>query len=93
VRESRVEQALRHACEKRGVYIRKFTSPGHVGVPDRIILINGRTIFVETKSPIGDLDPWQIREHHRIRQAGGVVLVIYTLDDVENFAETHLDEI
>ena len=48
--EKDIEKYLKHKIDAmHGLYL-KFVSPGHAGVPDRIILIDGRIVFVELKA-------------------------------------------
>lgn len=49
--ERKLERQLVAYCKKHEIYIRKFVSPGHVGVPDRILMANGQVLFIELKSP------------------------------------------
>ncbi len=59
-KEVSLEQVLVFEVEKRGGLCWKFTSPGTVGVPDRIVIVpGGRVAFVEMKSPTGKLQPIQ----------------------------------
>ena len=52
MKESIIENRLRKAVERAGGRCLKFVSPGHTGVPDRIILMpNGKAYFAETKAP------------------------------------------
>ena len=52
VRESTIENKFRKAVEATGARCLKFVSPGFVGVPDRIILLPGGTVFfAELKAP------------------------------------------
>lgn len=52
MRESAVEARLRKGVERAGGRCLKFVSPGHTGVPDRIILMpGGRVYFAELKAP------------------------------------------
>lgn len=52
MRESVIESRLRKGVERAGGRCLKFVSPGHTGVPDRIILMpGGRVYFAETKAP------------------------------------------
>lgn len=52
MKESVIEARLRKAVERAGGRCLKFVSPGHTGVPDRIILMpGGRVYFAETKAP------------------------------------------
>ena len=60
MRESTIEARLRKEVERAGGRCLKWVSPGHTGVPDRIILMpGGRVYFAETKAP---------GEHERPRQ-------------------------
>ncbi|MFJ2662543.1 VRR-NUC domain-containing protein [Arthrobacter koreensis] len=49
--EAYVEKYLLKRCKALGFGCLKFTSDGTNGVPDRIVIGNGRTVFVETKRP------------------------------------------
>lgn len=52
--ERDVERLLVKAIKRRGGYCLKWTCPGWLGVPDRIILLPGaRVLFVELKRPQG----------------------------------------
>jgi len=52
MKESTVEARLRKGIERAGGRCLKFVSPGHTGVPDRIILMpGGRVYFAELKAP------------------------------------------
>jgi len=60
----------------------KFTSPGHIGVPDRMfITLDGRIFFIEFKSEKGKLTPNQQRENLRLINRG---VDVYTVNNVEN---------
>lgn len=39
----------------------KFTSPGTIGVPDRIVVMNTGTFFVEVKAPGKNQDPAKLQ--------------------------------
>jgi hypothetical protein len=83
-REREVERALVERVQAAGGQAYKFTSPGRRGVPDRIVLLPGRTPeFVELKRKGQKPRPQQLREHERIRAAGGVVHVIDSVEGVE----------
>lgn len=83
MRESKIERELRAGIEALGGECYKFSSPGRVGVPDRICLFTNRFWFmVETKAPDGVVKPWQEREHNRLRNRGVKVLVLHDLDSV-----------
>jgi hypothetical protein len=48
-RESTVEKKIVMLARDKGVLTRKFSSPSNAGVPDRIFMWNGRTLFLEIK--------------------------------------------
>jgi hypothetical protein len=49
--ESIIEKHLVAQAKKQGFLCFKFTSPGRSGVPDRVLIGHGHTIFVELKAP------------------------------------------
>lgn len=77
VRENRVEKYLDIRVTDLGGITRKWVSPGRDGVPDRIVIYNGRVIFVEVKTSDGDLSHPQAREHKRLVEAGACVDTVY----------------
>ncbi|HEY0200321.1 MAG TPA: VRR-NUC domain-containing protein [Burkholderiaceae bacterium] len=76
-REREVEALLVKRVQAAGGQAYKFTSPGRVGVPDRIVLLPWREpVFVEVKRKGMVPRPSQVREHQRMRAAGATVVVI-----------------
>lgn len=49
--EGKVEGHLSKQCRKLDFVCLKFTSPANSGVPDRVIIGNGLTVFLELKAP------------------------------------------
>ncbi len=86
--ENEVENYLIREVERRGGKTYKFVSPGQVGVPDRIIILNGKTAFVEVKRPQGGrfskLQKWQIEE---MRRAGAIVYTAKNKEEVKRIME------
>lgn len=80
--EKQLEQKLKAEVSTHGGIAYKFVSPGHVGVPDRVVLLpGGRVVFVEVKAPgAGRLSKMQAREIRRIRELG---VECYVLDKPE----------
>lgn len=76
MREKIIEQYLIQEVERRGGFVRKYTSPGRRGVPDRIVFLPGKVIFVEAKTPEGQLSALQKNELQRIEDLGIPVMVI-----------------
>lgn len=83
--EGTIENYLRQLCQNNGILYYKFTSPGHAGVPDRIVIGYGKVIFVELKRPGGK--PRALQEHvfQQMRQAGATVIVIDTKEKAAAF--------
>lgn len=61
----------------------KFTSPGTLGVPDRIVVMPTGTFFVEVKAPGKKPRPSQIAMHKKIAEAGQPVWVVDTYESVD----------
>ena len=87
MRESTVEQYFIHRVREAGGLQRKFVSPGHKGVPDRICVLEGRVHFVELKATGKPLRADQAREHKRFRAVKANIWVIDSKDAVDYFIE------
>lgn len=61
----------------------KFISPGTSGVPDRICVLNGRTVFVEVKRPDGVLSSSQKIVQKRLADLGAEVHTVWSMEDVD----------
>lgn len=85
--ESRVEAWLKGQTEKHGGMYFKFVSPGNIGVPDRIILYQGRTYFVELKQDHGVLSEIQRAQIERMQRCGAHVAVVYGKHGAEELAK------
>ena len=90
-REDTVENYLVAQVKARGGIAYKFTSPGRMGVPDRICVFDlGWLFFVETKAPKGRLSPAQKREIKRLRDRGQRVYVPASRAEVDELLEFEL---
>lgn len=80
--EKQLEQKLVNEVKDRGGIAYKFTSPGHVGVPDRIVILPGGKVgFVEVKKPNeGKLSTIQLNTLHKLSILG---CRVYVLDSLE----------
>lgn len=85
--ERSVEAGLREKVRKHGGLCFKFVSPGCSGVPDRLIIDNGRVIFVELKQDKGRLAPAQKQTIERMRSHGADVRVVYGSAGVNELIE------
>lgn len=66
--ESQIEAQLVRYCRDRSIYTRKFSSPSHRGVPDRICIKAGVVIFLELKRPGNVATALQMREIQLLRE-------------------------
>lgn len=84
--EKEIERRMCEMIRKRGGLTYKFTSPGNVGVPDRLIITpTGVVWFVELKTETGrlaNIQKWQIRE---LEKRGANVRVVYGLQGAIDF--------
>ena len=86
--EREVEQYFIRRVREAGGLQRKFVSPGHKGVPDRICGFPGAWFaFVELKRPTKGAEAHQAREHKRWRDLGFAVFVLDTKTAVDMFIE------
>ena len=79
MREKELERKLTEDTKDRDGVAFKFVSPGHAGVPDRLVLLPGAHIgFVEVKAPGQEPRKLQLAMHRLIRRLG---FKVYVLDD------------
>lgn len=94
MRESTIEQHLVKLVKELGGEVRKVQWVGRRGAPDRLVMLpRGRassgsfsacsTLWVELKAPGEKVKPHQKREHERMRAMGQLVVVIDSLEGVE----------
>ena len=84
--ERDIERKLTAGIRRIGGVAYKFTSPGHTGVPDRLVLLPGGVVkFVELKTTVGRVSPVQSAQIRRIRALGFDVRVLHGADEVEEF--------
>lgn len=88
MKESSIERRFVAGVKRAGGLALKFVSPGHSGVPDRLVLLpGGRIVFVELKTETGTLSPLQIETHNQLRKLGCEVRTLYGKSYVEGFLE------
>jgi len=87
MREARIENRLVRKIEKRGGMAPKWSSPGMRGVPDRIVILPNRIIFVELKAPGKVPRPLQEKRAKMLRDMGHEVRCIDSVEDVDRFVE------
>ena len=83
VRESDIEAYLVSRVLGFGGEVRKVRWIGRNGAPDRLVMLPGKTLWVELKAPGEGPDPHQRREHDRMRAMGQRVEVIDSFRGVD----------
>ncbi len=76
--EKDVEKILVAEVAKAGGRAYKWVSPGNAGVPDRIVILPGRTpVFMELKTDKGRLTALQESQLERLRKLGQQTCVVH----------------
>jgi hypothetical protein len=83
MRESVIEKHLVKRVKELGGEVRKVKWLDRNGAPDRLVYVNDRRIWVELKAPGKKPEPHQLREHNRMRKRGDLVVVIDSIEGVE----------
>lgn len=83
--EGYVEDYLKKKTRAAGYLCYKFVSPGIKGVPDDIIIHNGRVTFIETKSLTGTTSASQNKRISEMQSHGADVRVLNTRELVDKF--------
>lgn len=96
IRERDIERHLVKRVKELGGEVRKVQWIGRRGAPDRLVMLPYRTsystgdysrapesIWVELKAPGKKAEPHQVREHERMRAKGQRVVVIDSIEGVE----------
>jgi len=84
VLEREVEAHLCKRVRELGGEVRKVVWVGRHSAPDRIAMLPALTIWVELKRPGAKANPAQLREHERMRSFGQNVVVIDSIEAVED---------
>lgn len=86
--EKEIEKYLSERIKSLSGLCLKFVSPGLSGVPDRIIILNGKVHFVELKNETRRLSSVQKVIHRRFEKAGKKVHVINSKKGVDEFVRS-----
>lgn len=90
--EAHVERACRVIAEQHGAALLKLGAALQRGIPDRMLLWQGRTIFIEFKSPGRYPTPIQRHWHARLRGLGFEVHVFRTVEEFKKLLNRLTDE-
>ena len=87
LRESYIENHLTRCVHAAGGEVRKVQWVGRRGAPDRLVMLPHRVVWVELKAPGKKAKPHQAREHARLRRYGLDVVVIDSIEGVEELVK------
>ncbi|HOO79022.1 MAG TPA: VRR-NUC domain-containing protein [Lachnospiraceae bacterium] len=90
--ESSVEDHLYKLCQKYDIFCIKLL-PSKSGIPDRILIGNGKVIFIELKSPGKKPRPLQVAIIKQMRAHGAIVYVLDTKDVVTKTINKEFKEV
>jgi len=94
MKESDVEKYLNDQVKKIGGITRKWVSPGHAGVPDRIVIFPGGFIFFcEVKTDKGKLSVRQERELDELSRMGCTCTIIFGYKGVDMLIKTLIETV
>ena len=85
--ERDVEKYLVKKIKELGGMCPKWVSPGLRGVPDRIVILKDKIVFVETKRPEGVLAEAQAIRAKQIRTLGHKVYTAYSIEEVKRLID------
>lgn len=87
--ERKLEKRCADLARAHGWYTRKWASPSHRGVPDRLFLKDGDWIAIEFKAPGNKPTPLQADEIEQIREHGGGAIWCDNVDDFKKRLGIH----
>jgi hypothetical protein len=83
-KEASIEKYFVKQVQARDGITYKFTSPGHVDVPDRIAIFpNGRVLFAELKRPKAKPRLGQLMEIMKLQDYGQIAVILSTKREVD----------
>ena len=85
MRESQIEAYLVKRVKELGGEVRKIQFIGRRGAPDRLVMLPfADHAWIELKATGKVADPHQLREHKRLQAMGQRVVVIDSIDGVDD---------
>lgn len=79
--EKDIERRVCQYAKTKGIEAYKFSSPARAAVPDRLMVPDGPSFFIEFKKTGEKPTPAQTREIERLRAKNQVVIVIDNVED------------
>lgn len=88
--ESKLKRALKDLLNERGAYWCAVAEGAYAkpGDPDIIVCYKGTFIGIEAKTYNGSQSQWQKLRERMITEAGGIYLIVKSLEDVIEVLDT-----
>lgn len=90
--ERKLEKLLCDSVNATGGFTRKVSFFGHRGAPDRVVFYPNRIVWVELKAPGKVPTKLQTLEHLALRTVGQTVLVLDSIESIQQFIKEITDE-
>lgn len=84
MKESPIAKYLKAKAEAAGAFCRRVEWINKKGCPDFVVMLDHKTVWVETKGTEGKLSISQTREHSRMLAQGAIVATVYSFIDVDS---------
>lgn len=93
-KETAIEDYLNSEVERRGGFTVKLNPKGYKGIPDRLVVLPGRLVFVELKRPKGGavarLQRWW---QDRFIDLGHEARIVKNRDEVRALLDTQVPDV
>ncbi len=91
MKEREVKEYLLKRAKEHGILARKVVWEGRDGAPDWVLMAKapnpfmpGRTLWAELKATGEEPESHQLREHRRMREHGQTVLVLDSVESIDD---------
>lgn len=90
--EKQFENKVKKYLEENGVWFVKYFANRNTksGIPDLLACVNGYFVAIEVKAENGKPGPLQLWHQKKIRQSGGISIILYP-DQFEAFKQMVVD--
>lgn len=90
--ESILQKHIIREATRRGILALKVEAVGRRGLPDLLLICNGKTVHMEVKNPSGTgrLSALQVHMIEQLRQHGATVFVVDSLNEAIALLESML---
>jgi len=83
--ESQIKKICTRQLEAWGWEVVHLIQTNKNGIPDTLILRNGRVAFIEFKRPGKNPEPLQQYRHEKLRKQGFIVSIVRSTEDIRQY--------